>query len=204
MSLAGLGHVPVPSPAVLRFLRIQAESLSFLASQKTSCWTQSRRLYDTSIERAVCTNRRGVARCAGLDLAQASRVRHSRIRVPSQALFASNLPRDSQGIRNHSTNVSARRWYRPWSNLRKKPAGPLQPTDLPPPSLLDDSASLGRIVKPLNELQLRCTEFDGQGNVTLINGAFKKSELIAKVCLFFIEIIARIITKHIKVRPSTA
>jgi hypothetical protein len=30
---------------------------------------------------------------------------------------------------------------------------------------------------------MRCTEFDGDGKVTLVNGAFKKSELIAKVPL---------------------
>lgn len=35
--------------------------------------------------------------------------------------------------------------------------------------------------KGANELKLRCTEFDEHGNVTLVNGEFKKSELIAKV-----------------------
>ena len=34
-----------------------------------------------------------------------------------------------------------------------------------------------------NELRLRCTEFDENGNVTLVNGEFRKSELIAKVRL---------------------
>lgn len=47
---------------------------------------------------------------------------------------------------------------------------------------LDDNAGLGgRIIKPSNELKLRCTEFDENGNVTLVNGEFRKSELIAKV-----------------------
>ncbi|KAF2097833.1 Mg2+ transporter protein, partial [Rhizodiscina lignyota] len=35
-------------------------------------------------------------------------------------------------------------------------------------------------LKPANELRLRCTEFDEKGDVTLVNGEFKKSELIAK------------------------
>jgi len=71
--------------------------------------------------------------------------------------------------------------------MRQKPVGPLQPNDIPAASgFLDDNASLSRIVKPINELQLRCTEFDENGNVTLVNGAFKKSELIAKVCLLSI------------------
>lgn len=53
---------------------------------------------------------------------------------------------------------------------------------------LDDGAegnlfNLGRTLaaKASNEVRLRCTEFDGNGNVTLVNGEFKKSELIAKV-----------------------
>lgn len=43
--------------------------------------------------------------------------------------------------------------------------------------------NLGRSLagKASNELKLRCTEFDENGNVTLVNGEFKKSELIAKV-----------------------
>ena len=36
--------------------------------------------------------------------------------------------------------------------------------------------------KASNELRLRCTEFDSNGDVTLVNGEFKKTELIAKVC----------------------
>ena len=58
----------------------------------------------------------------------------------------------------------------------------------PPPGFLDDGADnsmlgLGRSIaaKASNELKLRCTEFDENGNVTLVNGEFKKSELIAKV-----------------------
>lgn len=44
------------------------------------------------------------------------------------------------------------------------------------------SGSLGRIMRPANELKMRCTELDEHGNVTLVSGEFKKSELIAKVC----------------------
>lgn len=59
----------------------------------------------------------------------------------------------------------------------------------PPPPPPDDSSSgsavfgssLGRIARPTNELKMRCTELDEHGNVTLVSGEFKKSELIAKV-----------------------
>lgn len=52
--------------------------------------------------------------------------------------------------------------------------------------MLDDTdggLSLARALaaKASNELRLRCTEFDMNGNVTLMNGEFKKSELIARV-----------------------
>lgn len=62
---------------------------------------------------------------------------------------------------------------------------PLKPDDLP--NRGEDSAesmfSLGRTMsaKAANEPKLRCTEFDENGNVVLVNGEFKKSELIAKV-----------------------
>lgn len=57
------------------------------------------------------------------------------------------------------------------------------------PALIDDGTesnfNIGRglVSKATNELRLRCTEFDINGNVTLVNGEFRKSELIAKVCL---------------------
>ena len=59
------------------------------------------------------------------------------------------------------------------------------------PALIDDgtetSFNIGRglVSKATNELRLRCTEFDKNGNVTLVNGEFRKSELIAKVCFCF-------------------
>lgn len=44
--------------------------------------------------------------------------------------------------------------------------------------------NLGRtLATKINEPRLRCTEFDENGNVTLVNGEYRKSELIAKVPL---------------------
>jgi hypothetical protein len=53
--------------------------------------------------------------------------------------------------------------------------------------LIDDGGegifNIGRglAAKASNELRIRCTEFDKNGDVTLVNGEFRKSELIAKV-----------------------
>lgn len=80
--------------------------------------------------------------------------------------------------------------------------------DLPPlqSSFLDDSnAGLGgRIIKPSNELRLRCTEFDENGNVTLVNGEFRKSELIAKYSLLPRDLrkIDSSVLPHILIRES--
>jgi magnesium transporter len=63
---------------------------------------------------------------------------------------------------------------------------------------------LGRIVKPNNSLKLRCTEFNENGDVTLVNGEFRKSELIAKYSLLPRDLrkIDSSVLPHILVRPS--
>jgi magnesium transporter len=156
-------RAPVPSPAVLKFLRIQAECLPFLASHSQVRRNHHHTPTDTARSR-IWTS----AQCrASLKL------------VERQTLVS-----PCRGFWNSATKL---RWQKPWQQVRPKKTAPLQPNDLPPlPRLLDDAgaASLGRIVKPTNELRMRCTEFDGDGKVTLVNGAFKKSELIAKVSLY--------------------
>lgn len=74
---------------------------------------------------------------------------------------------------------------------RNKAAEAAKANRNPGPALIDDgtenSFNIGRglVSKATNELRLRCTEFDINGNVTLVNGEFRKSELIAKVRLTF-------------------
>lgn len=153
-------RAPIPSPAVLKFLRIQAECLPFLASH-----SQVRRNHHHA------------------DTARTQTLVNLQRRASSRVVEQDMLGSLCRGFWNSATRS---RWQRPWQHVRPKKTAPLQPNDLPPlPRLLDDAgaASLGRIVKPTNELRMRCTEFDGDGKVTLVNGAFKKSELIAKVPL---------------------
>jgi magnesium transporter len=45
-------------------------------------------------------------------------------------------------------------------------------------------AGLGR-TRPANELKMRCTELDESGNVTMVSGEYKKTDLIAKVRSYF-------------------
>ncbi|KAH0543187.1 magnesium ion transporter [Glutinoglossum americanum] len=95
---------------------------------------------------------------------------------------------------------------------RRKPKTVLKPDDLPPlGGFLDEGAdssifTLGRglSAKGADEPKLRCTEFDENGNVTLVNGEFKKSELIAKFGLLPRDLrkIDSSHLPHILVRPS--
>ena len=66
--------------------------------------------------------------------------------------------------------------------------------------------NIGRSVagKASNEMKLRCTEFDENGNVTLVNGEFKKSELIARYGLLPRDLrkIDSSLLPNIVVRPS--
>ena len=119
----------------------------------------------------------------------------------------SNLARRSGSTRTISTSTSLKDAF--WRKLRaqKQTKNPRNPDDLPPISgFLDDAHSGldGRIIKPSNELKLRCTEFDENGNVTLVNGEFKKSELIAKYSLLPRDLrkIDSSVLPHILVRES--
>lgn len=73
-------------------------------------------------------------------------------------------------------------------DLRRSKESEAKASRGPGPALIDDGTepgfNIGRglVSKATNELRLRCTEFDINGNVTLVNGEFRKSELIAKVC----------------------
>ncbi len=111
--------------------------------------------------------------------------------------YTSQRHASSNGKRSHGLN-DGRGWYgfnndtgwlrHLWGRKQKMPR-PLKPDDLPLGSFLEDGGeaptfNLGRNMSPksANEAKLRCTEFDENGNVVLVNGEFKKSELIAKVC----------------------
>lgn len=78
-------------------------------------------------------------------------------------------------------------WKSWWASKGKKEKGS-RLDDLPPlPSFLDEMGNghgRSKTGKAGNELRLRCTEVDENGNVTTVNGEFKKSELMDKVCSF--------------------
>lgn len=70
--------------------------------------------------------------------------------------------------------------------MAKKGSKPLKPDDLPTHDEFDPSASMftnrrSLAAKAASEPRLRCTEVDENGQVILVDGEFKKTELIAKV-----------------------
>ena len=182
MQLLQMQKAVIPSPALLRFLRT--------CSQKVCCppaspAAQSRR-HDRSFASVTqrqhstfrtCSSRPSTRRRAPfLSLSSRIEARSAELTSRGHSTYKPHLSRRSFTI-SSDTGI--------WSffGAKKKSATRKDALDTHPPlsSFLDESAGLGRIAKPVNELKLRCTEFDENGKVTLVNGEFKKSELIAKV-----------------------
>ena len=195
-----LHSLAAPSPALLRFLKAPTEvhSASFLSSNAPvlCCRAphhQSCRLASTSSAprhpRLLSSVREASHVVASL---QWPYLKSLASPVRSSCLDARNLSRSPRYEMSHHlpfthprrpfTNGAQKDFWNLWGLKKQKPVVHRQRSDLPPrASFLDDNGGLGRVSRPTNELKLRCTEFDESGNVTLINGEFKKSELIAKV-----------------------
>ncbi|KAI9755333.1 MAG: magnesium ion transporter [Chaenotheca gracillima] len=131
----------------------------------------------------------------------------------STGLFHGDNPLGGKIARRASSKYNHPWIQRLWEMRRKSKQDELEPNDLPPlPGFLAEGAetsmfNIGRSSsggKAPSELKLRCTEFDGNGNVTLVNGEFKKSELIAKYGLLPRDLrkIDSSLLPHILVRPS--
>ena len=171
-----------PSTSLLRFLRSQLDTQTLTHPSHRSS-TANR--YKTSTAPAPLTRtcRANIHTSAWTR----SPVQHplSTPSSSSRARSVANYNRQPQSSRPFSVSPTSREGF--WRRLRPQSSNTgsrkLLQDDLPPlPGFLDDSAGLGgRKIKPSNELKLRCTEFDENGNVTLVNGEFRKSELIAKV-----------------------
>ncbi|EAW08849.1 CorA family magnesium transporter [Aspergillus clavatus NRRL 1] len=193
-----------PSASLLRFLRSQSE---FCAPSLSACTHSVRRRLHTS-RQAPCNaapsaspnkiySETGPCRatvqasiftipCVSARSHSTSRSRLSfdqpqSIRSPSIVPFANTL-------HSRSVTTKSRPLLRRLFELRRsKPATDSKLNRSGGPALIDDGTeggfNIGRglAAKATNEPRLRCTEFDNNGNVTLVNGEFKKSELIAKV-----------------------
>lgn len=113
--------------------------------------------------------------------------RHRKERTPSPVSFFSTLgPRQERSCGDGPNRTPHTSWMEKlWGSGPIRGARPLQPKDLPAHDELSDGSMFNsrRILtaKAASEPRLRCTEVDEDGEVILIDGEFKKMELIAKV-----------------------
>lgn len=185
-----------PSVSLLRFLRSQSDSVLFFTSSPSTHphSSRNRQLSHTSslsswthINTASCraTLQAGFFKVPNLRsrCLNTPQSRPSVCRSPIAKPFLTCLESS-----RHSSTKSRPLLRRLLDFRRNGTAGKAdkKATTNSGPFLDDGTGNLFNIGRSLaakasNELRLRCTEFDSNGNVTLINGEFKKSELIAKV-----------------------
>ena len=198
--------ISAPSSSLLRFLRSQAENVCFFTPttpgpQSTLCIQNLRRASEVTSKSGFkqtrhfrsCPRQSATVESSLISLNFWQRGRKqdidSAVGVSSLAGAASNTKlvfHEPSRTQRFASNDARPLFQKLWTIKRQKAGN--SPKDLPPlPRYLVDAhgPALGfSSGKASNELKLRCTEFDENGNVTHVNGEFKKSELIAMVRQF--------------------
>lgn len=199
-----LHRIAAPSPSVLSFLRTQVKNAFDSPSAQCAALRTQRRGYvgmcrgrgglDGRTREGNTTGLRGFGLRNSLGLPQSCCLnsRSTRLTVGkcqtslippthSPSIFSSSLLHS----REFSTSSLSKAWQL-FGGKRGQQAR-LQPPPLPLRDVMMGEAGtngfegLGRLGRSANDLKMRCTELDEQGNVTMVSGEFKKSELIAKV-----------------------
>jgi magnesium transporter len=194
-------RVVAPSPSVLSFLRAQVHNV--FASPIAQCAYTTRHCRGYGIGSQIRASPGGCSFGRVTSHLQKGESSGSRRFVTSKCLTehkGSHSPLDrSLALRHapqtplHHADYSTHRAFSTtranngwniFNTAKMRKLAQLQPPPPPPDDTSGSSgfgSSLGRIMRPTNELKMRCTELDEHGNVTLVSGEFKKSELIAKV-----------------------
>src|ERR1700760_2920786 len=197
MPRTAISHLVAPSPNLLRFLRSQIGPSTTIRCAVSLCASPLQH------SRALCTYPKHE-----LKLLPAPKACGANYFTPPPGYSRQNSPRSLDPYPPQTTSIlgeqkaALRRrrssygdgkrpllrrlfsshqhsswWWRWWTGGTTSRGRQLPPLA----SFLDASSSSARSMKAANEPRLRCTEFNENGNVTLVNGEFKKSELIAKV-----------------------
>lgn len=186
-------YVPAPSFDLLRFLRSQAEDLWFFSPNSKT--VHPRPLFRRPFRRNTVNSFPHSARAFGTTkpcraTLEASLWNFDFLRHPSRhedavARTSTGFPPPNRSLARHASTEDISLIDRLWEKRRKASTALKDEQTTPLPSLLEDpnATTYGRSKagKAANELRLRCTEINEHGDVTLVNGEFKKSELIAKV-----------------------
>ncbi|KAM3075876.1 magnesium ion transporter [Clarireedia jacksonii] len=207
-------HAPIPSSALLKFLKAQSESVCFFSANSRPGFFFDHTPKHNSSSGIICLSRPALRRIsspaprhtaveAGVSILK---FLSPRLAPPSpKRTIPNSIPAlERRAKLKRSLSTGSKKW--PWKvwPLRNNESG-LIADDLPN---TEDEATfnLGRSVsvKAASEPRLRCTELDENGRVVLVNGEFKKSELIAKYGLLPRDLrkIDSSTLPHILVRPS--
>jgi len=188
----------VPSVSALRFLRAQSDSFYFVIPSTcvrssgggTRRWSSFRRSASswTRVNPSPC---RATPKADLFTKPALSLKRSGSRRRPSIGLNTHAKPylSPSNSVPSRSSSSTSRTLLRRLFDLRRKKTAESKLNRPQGPALVDDKTEPNFTIarnlaaKASNELRLRCTEFDINGDVTLVNGEFKKSELIAKVSM---------------------
>ncbi|KAI1212592.1 cora-domain-containing protein [Annulohypoxylon truncatum] len=219
-------HPLVPSPRLLRFLRLQSESFSFFswshdssknlgqAARKVLCATRRPQKSPPRVDCTMDFSQNTSLQAGMLDL---DLLIQSRGNQASRGVRQRNLPYflPNIGLRYSSSTRPPTKCQSTWRDKlwgfgTKKEGKPLEPDDLPNDSDRGpDNNSMFNMRRQLSqkaalEPRLRCTEVDENGNAILVDGEFKKSELIARFGLLPRDLrkIDSSNLPHILVRPT--
>ena len=171
-----------PSTSLLRFLRSQS---GIACPSALVCSRLGTRCYETSATRPSRRSSTCVIQdkscCSSSYLTRALNFSDVRPKL-------SNLPVATESsIFVRHTSTTRQPLLRRLFDLRRNKVAESKNCRNKGPGVIDDATdgifNIGRglAAKASNELRIRCTEFDNNGNVTLMNGEFRKLELIAKV-----------------------
>ena len=189
-------HGPVPSSAVLKFLKSQSEGLCFFSANPRPGF-----IFDHASPRVPQarshignTISRPSTRCLSTTTPRRANLEAGILNFDSLWPSASKLqPRSAGAVRSQRAaydrsirdfgNSSMRSKWRLWGREPKQGGRPLEDDDLQGVEDSNAAFSLGHRIsaKAAAQPKLRCTELDENGVVVLASGEFKKSELIAKV-----------------------
>lgn len=202
---------PVPSRSLLRFLRTQSETAFFAAAPSSLRGVRASsgarlcarvRTYTTDAQKCTATSspetaanqqqQQTIALEASLwpfgrpPQKQPQPQHAQQIKTAEREFSSSQAPAGWYKRPTGERNDPASTWQeRLWGLAARRGAKPLKPDDLPGHDDFEHGSMFNsrRVMtaKAAAEPRLRCTEVDENGQVILVDGEFKKSELIAKV-----------------------
>ncbi|KAG6034249.1 magnesium ion transporter [Claviceps citrina] len=213
MQPSSLASSPVPSRTLLRFLKSQSDAAFSTCGSKSG----SSVAYGTS----VCRRARAAYAASGIKTKTRSLATATAATTALRSTRSSFASRPASLDRAFGTTATTRKqseakqrhepsWQeRLWGSRARKGAKPLKPDDLPAHDDFEHGSSMFTSRRVLSakaalEPRLRCTEVDENGKVILVDGEFKKTELIAKFGLNPRDLrkIDSSNLPHILVRPS--